>query len=99
MPTGVVADAPGGADRVVVLGVDVVAEADHEVEVLLRQQRVGVEIAEREVLAGEEGEANRLVRVGRERGPEAPDRALLVARREAVVVLLVRLRPVTRAFA
>ena len=75
-PTGSSRTPPSGPHGVVVLGVDVVAEADHEVEVLLRHERVRVEVPEREVLAGEEGEAHRLVRVGRERGAEAADGAL-----------------------
>ena len=74
---------------VVGLGVDVVPEVDHEVEVLLGHQRVGVVEAEGEVLAGEEGEAHRLARVRREGRAKAPDGARVVARGEAVEVLLV----------
>ena len=79
----------GVAGPVVGLGVDVVAEVDHEVHVLLDQEVVGVEVAEGVVLAGEEGEADRLARIGRQRGAEAADRALLAASGEAVPVLLV----------
>ena len=87
----VVAHARAVLDRVVGLVVDVVAEADDEVEVLARHRLVRVVVAVRVVLAGPEGEAHGLQRVGRQRGAEAPDGAVLGRRREAVVVLLVGL--------
>ena len=87
----VVAHACAVLDRVVGLVVDVVAEADDEVEVLARHRLVRVVVAVRVVLAGPEGEAHGLQRVGRQRGAEAPDGAVLGRRREAVVVLLVGL--------
>ena len=77
---------------VVVLLVDVVAEADHEVQVVLvRQRGVGGVVAGLVVLAGEEGDPGGLARVGRPRGGEAPDGAVDRAGDEAVVVALARL--------
>src|SRR4051812_34529587 len=90
------ADAAGavGTDRarpgLLRLRVDVVAEAEHEVQVVVGHDVVGVVEAVREVLAGPEREAHGLLRVGRERGAEAADRPVRRARREAVEVLLVR---------
>jgi hypothetical protein len=86
----VLAHGRAAGERVVGLGVDVVAEADDEVEVLVGHRLVRVVEAVREVLAREERELELLPRVGRWRGAEAPDRALAAARLEAVVVLLVR---------
>ena len=85
----VVAHARAVGERVVALVVDVVADVDDEVDVLARHQGVGVVVAVGEVLAGEVGELDRLVGVGRQRRREAPDRAVLGARREAVEVALV----------
>ena len=91
VPDGVLADSGEGvAGPVVGLGVDVVAQVDDEVHILVGEQVVGVEVAERVVLAGEEGEAHRLARIGRQRGAEAADLALLAPGGEAVPVLLVR---------
>ena len=87
----VVADGAPVADHGGALGVDVVAERDDEVEVVAGQQRVGVVVAVREVRAGEEAEAHGRPRVGRQRRLEAPDRAVAVARLEAVVVPPMRL--------
>ncbi len=77
---------------VVALAVDVVAEADDEVEVLALEQLVGVVVAVRVVGAGEEAEAHGLVRVGRQRGLEAADRRVRGLGLEAVVVALVRVQ-------
>ena len=89
----VVADGRPVGLGVVALVVDVVAEADHEVEVLLgRHQLVAVVEAVRVVRAAEEREADRLVGVERQRGAEAPDGRVSGRRREAVVVLLVGLQ-------
>src|SRR4051794_26126978 len=71
------------------LRVDVVAEAQHEVEVVVGHDVVGVVEAVREVLAGPEREAHRLAGVGRQRGAEAADGAVGRAGGEAVEVLLV----------
>src|SRR3954469_21338316 len=76
---------------VVGLGIDVVAEVDHEVEVLARHQLVGVVEAVRVVGAGEERELDRLLGVRRQRRLEARHRRVLVTCLEAVVVALVRL--------
>jgi hypothetical protein len=79
--------------RVLDVGVDVVAEADDEVEVVLaRHHLVGVVEAVRVVGARVEREAHGLARVIRHRGLEAPDRTVLVARLEAVVVVLAGLQ-------
>jgi hypothetical protein len=75
------------------LGVDVVAEADDEVEVVVGHDLVGVVEAVREVLAGPEREAHGLARVLGQGRPEAADGAVGRARGEAVEVLLVRAQP------
>ena len=85
-----VVDTGGGAVVVVAL-VDVVAEAEHQVEVLLlSERRVGRVIASLVVLTGEEADADRPVRVGRRKGPEATDSRVGPSRVEAVEVLAVR---------
>ena len=85
-----VVDTRGGAWVVVAL-VDVVAEAEHQVEVLLlSERRVGRVVARLVVLAGEEADANRPVRVGRRKGPEATDSRVGPSRVEAVEVFAVR---------
>jgi len=69
--------------------VDVVAEVDDEVDVvvgLVEQLDQRVVVAPDVVLAGQHGEADRRVHVGLCRGLEAPDRRGLVAAPEAVVV-------------
>ena len=83
---------PVGAGLVVGLGVDVVAEVDDEIEVILGHRGVRVVVAEGVVLAGEEGEADLLVGVGRQCGAEAANGTVLALSREAVVVLRVRLQ-------
>jgi hypothetical protein len=93
-----VAIRPGGvgarAGLVVVALVDVVAEADDDVEVLLLGERGvrGVEAAV-PLLAGEEADPRRLVGVGGAEGAEAADRRRAVAGEEAVVVSLPGLEP------
>ena len=59
-----------------VLLVDVVAEAEPEVDVLGGDRAVGVEVAGLPVLAREDGDPHRLARVRRHAGREPPDRAL-----------------------
>ena len=76
---------------VVGLVVDVVAEVDDEVHVEAGQHLVRVVVAVREVLAGEEREGHRLLRVGGQGGAEAAHDGVLRLRREAVEVLLVGL--------
>ena len=62
-------------------------------KVVARHRVVGVVVAVGEVGAGEAGEAHGLARVGGQRGLEAPDGAVPVARLEAVPVALVRVEP------
>ena len=78
------------AGRVVGLGVDVIAEADHEVHVLLGHERVRVVEAEGVLLAREEREPHGLPGIAWQRGAEAAHLAIRAARGEAVPVLLVR---------
>ena len=89
----VVAHRGPAGERVVGLGVDVVAEADDEVEVLARHHVMRVVEAVGVVLAGEERERELLAGVGGRRGPEAADGALAALRLEAVEVLVVGLEP------
>jgi hypothetical protein len=71
------------ADRGRVLLVDVVAERQHNVEVLVGgDPRLGGEVPVLEALAGEERDADRLGRVGRRERLEAPHAARRRAGRE-----------------
>ena len=88
-PCGVVANAGIG------VLVDVVAEAEDQVEVLLvRDRPLGVVEARVPVLARVEGDPDRLARVQRRRGLEPADRRLRVLGDEAVEVVLVGLQAV-----
>ena len=80
-------DPVGGAGVIGVL-IDVVAEADDQVEILLGHRRLGIEVAGLVVLAGEVGDLQRLLGIGRGQGAELPDLRVLVSGLEAVVVLM-----------
>ena len=95
LDVAVVIDAGGVLPRPIgVVGlVDVVAEADDEVDVLLRHRTLGVEEAGLVLLAGIEGDPQRLLRVGRRPGAETAHGRMGVLGEEAVEVLASGLQP------